>query len=135
MIIDKHLTFVKGTDAAATETRAICLTQADLPTHPGTGEPLKGMAPYDGLYLIVTPVEDGLDGPVELLHGDAEGGTFETLATFEALPSYEKKAGQPMVKAPVPFPAMNWLKVKLASAVKCNAFLALGADKGVVIDD
>ena len=129
MILDKHLTFVKGTDAAAAETRAICLTQNDLPA------PNDGMAPYDGLFLVVIPTEDGMAGPVELQHCDAEAGTFEKLATFEAPPSYDDKAGSTLVKAPVPFPAKNWLKLKFSAAKKCNAFLTLGADKGVVVDD
>lgn len=135
MILDKHLTFVKGDETAAATTRAICLTQYDLPDHPGTGEPHKGMAPYDGLYLVVIPTEDGMAGPVELQHAEAEDGTFAKLATFEALPSYDNKAGSTLVKAPVPFPAKNWLKLKFSGAKKCNAFLTLGADKGVVIDD
>ena len=129
MILDKHLIFQSGTDAAAAESRAICLTQGDLPA------PNAGMAPYDGLYLVVIPVDDGAAGPVELQHADTEGGPFTKLATFEALPSYDNKAGSTLVKAPVPFPAKNWLKLKFAGAKKCNAFLTLGADKGVVIDD
>lgn len=135
MILDKHLIFVKNTDAAAAETRAVCLTQYDLPDHPGTGRPHNGMAPYDGLYLVVIAGEDGVAGPVELQHSGEESGTFEKLATFDALPTYDNKSGSVMVKAPVPFPAKNWLKLKFAAAAKMYAFLTLGADKGVVVDD
>ena len=51
MILDKHLTFVKGMDAPAAETRAVCLAQADLT---GTTD---GMGPYDGLFLVVTAAD------------------------------------------------------------------------------
>ena len=48
MFLDKHLTFIKGTDTPAAETRAVCLAQGDLT---GTTD---GMGPYDGLFLMVT---------------------------------------------------------------------------------
>lgn len=127
MILDKHLTFVKGTDAPAAETRAVCLAQGDLT---GTTD---GMGPYDGLFLMVTAADTIANLTVTLEHGDAQAGPFTALATYPAKTGL--KPGNVVVKAPVPFSAKNWLRVKLSSAAKVNAFLAVGVDKGVVVND
>ena len=78
MILDKHLTFVKGTDAPAAETRAVCLAQGDLT---GTTD---GMGPYDGLFLMVTAADTIASLTVTLEHGDAQAGPFTALATYPA---------------------------------------------------
>lgn len=127
MILDKHLIFVNGKDPAAAETRAVCLAQADLT---GTTD---GMGPYDGLFLVVTAADTIANLTVTLEHGDAKTGPFTALATYPAKTGL--KAGNVVVKAPIPFSAKNWLRVKLSSAAKVNAFLATGVDKGVVIND
>ncbi len=126
MILDKHLTFLTPTDGAKTTSRAICLTQDDLSV------PNNGMAPYDGLYLCVIAAQNVSNLSVTLEHCDTDTGTFSTLVSY---PAVTVKAGEVVIKAPVPFKAKNWLRVKLSSSSTVYAFLTTGVDKGVVIDD
>ena len=126
MILDKHLIFSKSEDGAITNSRAICLTQNDLPF------PNNGLAPYEGLFLCVISGEDVSGLTVTLEHSDSETGTFEALATY---PPATVKEGEIIVKAPIPFKAKNWLRINLSSSARVHAFLTTGVDKGVIIDD
>ena len=127
MILDKQLILIKGTDAPAATSRAVALGQADL-----TGD-TTGMGPYSDFFLQVNAAADAASLTVTLEHGDAAAGPFETLATYPEKTGV--KAGDVVVKAPVPFTAKNWVRVKLSEAVAVNAFLVMGVDKGVAEND
>lgn len=120
MILDKHLIFVSEPDGEKTESHAICLTQNDLLP------PTDGIGPYEGLWLIVTPVEDVSGMSVTLQHCDTETGTFEDLVVY---PAASADAGERLLAAPVPHVCKNWLKVKFSAAFTGNAMLVIGVDK------
>ncbi len=124
MILDKHLIFMKGTDTADSETRAICLAQSDLVA------PTDGMGPYEGLWLNVIAPEAVTGLEVTLEHSDTETGTFAALASY---PAKTAAAGTVVLKAPVPFPCKNWLKLTFNKNAAVNAFLTAGVDKGGTI--
>lgn len=126
MILDKHLRFATPDDGRITTSKAICLTQNDLSV------PNNGMGPYDGLFLCVIADENVSGLTVTLEHSDIDTGTFATLLTF---PAATANAGEVIVKAPFPFKSKNWVRIRLSTARRVNAFLTTGVDKGVVIDD
>ena len=127
MILDKNLTFLKGTDAPTATTKALPLGQKDL-----VGD-TTGMGPYSDLFLLVTAAADIPALTVTLEHGDAEAGPFTTLASYPEASGL--KPGDEAVKAPVPFTAKNWVRLKLSVAAAVNAFMTIGADKGVAVND
>ena len=125
MIVDKLLTFAKPEDGAVTTSRAICLAQGDLPA------PNIGMAPYEGLFLIVstytTPVSNLV---VTLEESETKDGTYEPLVVY---PAVTAGPGEIVVKSPVPFKAKNWLRLTFSAPANVNAFLSHGVDKGGAI--
>ena len=127
MILDKYLTFLTGTDTPVTTTKAIPLGQKDL-----TGD-TSGMGPYSNFFLQVNAAADAAALTVTMEHSDEEMGTYTTLQAFPAKSNL--KAGDVVVKAPVPFGVKNWVRLKLSVATPVNAFLTYGVDKGVDTND
>lgn len=120
MITDINLFLATPEDGAITETRAICLTQEDLPA------PNNGMAPYEGLWLTVRAYEDAASVAVTLQHSDTKDGPFADLVSY---PAVTAGAGGKIVIAPVPFSAKNWLRLKFSAAATVNALVTMGVDK------
>jgi hypothetical protein len=124
MILDKNLTFMQAGDAAAATTKAIPLGAADM-----TGD-TTGMGPYSGLFLHVAAVAATTYGTplvVTLQTCDTEAGTFEDVQSYGGVSA--TTAGQPIVKAPVPFDVKNWVRLKFSEAVTVNAHLAADVRK------
>ena len=122
MILDKLMTFAKPEDGAITESKALCLAQGDLTA------PNDGMAPYDGLFIVVSSYTEAISGlSVTLQHCDTKDGTYEDVFST---PSKDVEAGEVVVKAPIPFRCKNWLKLKFSTAALVNAFITHGVDKG-----
>lgn len=120
MVQDKHLIFLTPDEGEKTETRAVCLTQNDLPA------PTDGIGPYEGLWLNVTPIDDVSNMTVTLQHCDTKDGTFDDLVVY---PGKSVEAGERLIAAPVPHNCKNWLKVIFGAAFTGNAFLSIGVDK------
>lgn len=127
MITDKNMTFLKGTDAPVSVTKALPLGQGDL-----SGD-TSGMGPYAGLYVYVATRAALASLSVTLEHCDSADGAFKTLTAYPEVK--EAKAGDAIVKAPLPFSAKNWVRLKFDSAVSVDAMLLLGVDKGVLVND
>ena len=133
MILDKNLVFtdpnssISALSGNKTVSREIVLGQDDLAQVPNNG-----MGPYEGLYLCVIAANKVTNLTVTVEHSDIHGGTYSTLVTY---PAKSANAGEFVVKAPLPFSAKNWLRLKFSSSVLVHSFLTTGVDKGVVVND
>lgn len=126
MITDKLLTLATKDDGTITQTRAVCLAQADLKA------PTNGIAPYQGLWLTVRAYDAAENLTVTLEHCDTADGTYETLLAF---PAVSADIGELIAKAPIPFGSKNWLRLAFNKGARVNAILTAGVDKGVLEDD
>lgn len=134
MYMDKFLTWVKSTDAAATETKALPLSNPNLAMqvgpldNPGPKD-TAGMGTYKGKsWIYVGAGEDVLAGfTLELQHADTETGTYSTLATYGPT-TVDKVAGDTVFKIPVPMAVKNFVKFTLSTALKMDIFWTSDVD-------
>ena len=122
MVLDKNLTFLTVDDTPVTTTKAIPLGQKDVP-----GD-TKGMGPYGGLYLYVSAAEDIASQTVTLQTCDTETGTYEDVIAFPAKTGV--KAGDAIVRAPLPFEVRNYVRLAFSNTAKMYAGLVADVKKG-----
>lgn len=120
MFLDKHLILATNEDGQITQTRAVCLTQNDLPA------PTDGVGPYEGFWLSVLAWEDVTGLEVTLKHCDTKDGVFEELVKF---PARDADMGTSIITAPAPHCCKNWLRLTFNKPVAVNAQFTAGVDK------
>ena len=112
---------MRGTDTAATTTKAIPIGQGDLAGN------TKGIGAYTELFLHVSAPAPIASLGVTLETSDTETGTYETAITYPTKTTI--KAGDTIVKARLPRNVRNWVRLKFTAAAAVNAHLAIDTDK------
>jgi hypothetical protein len=129
---DKLLEMRLRAETPAASTRAVCIGQGDLFDQAGD---TRGVAPIEGLYLLVMAGEDVPANVVYTLEtSDTEGGAYSALVSKKTAAA--TPIGQVVWKEPVPHNAKNWLRVTQTPLVpaspvyyKTDSILAHNPDK------